>query len=81
MDHDKSGRFSDELAHLATLRDELRVKLHLAGMDARDAYRELDHEADAVLRDAASASRRVVRALVEKLRKATGDIGSHPVAR
>jgi len=29
-----------------TLRDEIRLKLHLGGMDAKEAFQKLDHQAD-----------------------------------
>jgi len=35
---EKHDRFAEELDALRTLRDELRVKLNLAGKDARDAF-------------------------------------------
>lgn len=31
-----------QIRDLQTLRDEIRVKLHLAGMDAKDAWHELE---------------------------------------
>jgi hypothetical protein len=38
----------DDLEHLvddiATMRDELRVRLHLAGMEAKEKYGKLDEE-------------------------------------
>jgi len=47
---DKAGELKDELkkdvqqglADLRTLRDEVRVKLHLAGMDAKKEWDELE---------------------------------------
>ena len=53
-----------DLALLKTVRDEVRVKLHLAGMDAKDAFRRLEAEADRVTREASAE----VRTLVERLR-------------
>lgn len=32
------------VSQLTTLRDELRVRLHLAGMDAKERYEKLDDE-------------------------------------
>jgi CBS domain-containing protein len=36
------GRMQDTLAQLKTLRDEIRVDLHLAGMDLRDEWSQLE---------------------------------------
>lgn len=40
--------FSDLVETLKTERDELMVKLHLASMDVRDEFSELDEKWDAV---------------------------------
>lgn len=34
----------EELANLAELRDELRLKLHLAGMDAKSAWQSMEQK-------------------------------------
>ena len=34
----------EELANLAELRDELRLKLHLAGMDAKSAWQGMEQK-------------------------------------
>jgi hypothetical protein len=36
----------ETLAHLRSLRDEIRVRLHLAGMDAKETWRKLDAQLD-----------------------------------
>lgn len=42
--------------NVATLRDEARVKLNLAGKDAKDAWAKLEPEVNAFLEKAAAAS-------------------------
>jgi hypothetical protein len=39
-----SNEIEQSIEHLTTLRDELRVKLHLAGMDAREKLSWLDDQ-------------------------------------
>ncbi len=40
-----------ELGDLAQLRDEIRVKVHLAGLDAKSAWKELEPRLDELERD------------------------------
>lgn len=40
-----------ELGDLAQLRDEIRVKVHLAGLDARSAWQQLEPRLDELERD------------------------------
>jgi len=60
------------LTHLQTLRDEVRVKLHLAGKDLKDQWNKLEPHIDQV-QDAAKnlseASREAVADAVKKLEK------------
>jgi hypothetical protein len=56
---------------LRTLRDEVRVKLHLAGMEAKEAWKKLEPRVDAVERvahDASEASRVAVVDAVKLLK-------------
>jgi hypothetical protein len=61
------------LEQLKTLRDEVRVRLHLAGMDAKDEWnKKLEphlFEVEQAAHDASETSRRVVTEAVEKLKK------------
>jgi len=43
---------------IATLRDELRLKMHLASMDAKVAFQELEHKAEHLSREVSEASHR-----------------------
>ena len=50
-------------ALLYTLRDEIRVKLHLAGMDAKDQWKKLEprlHEIEQSADDVSEASKAAV---------------------
>lgn len=41
-------KLRSSLADLQTLRDEIRLKLHLMGMDAKDAMRDLEPRIDRI---------------------------------
>jgi hypothetical protein len=60
------------LEHLQALRDEVRVRLHLAGMQARDEWNKLEPhllEVEHAAREVSEASRRAVAEAVESLKK------------
>jgi len=60
------------LSHLQTLRDEVRVRLHLASMDLKDQWNKLEpHLADVEKKavDASEASRTLIHDAVKKLEK------------
>ena len=60
------------LDEVRTLRDEAKLKLHLATMDARDAWARLEPKIDAAEREASRASAaalREVEATAKKLRE------------
>jgi predicted nucleic acid-binding Zn-ribbon protein len=60
------------LSQLQTLRDEVRVKLHLANMDLKDQWNKLEpHLADVEKKaaDATEASRNLINEAVKKLEK------------
>ena len=54
---------------LDQLRDEIRVKLHLGGMDLRDAFQAIDKEAHAIGRTVTQATRLAVEDLNKRLKK------------
>ncbi len=54
---------------LRTLRDELRVKLHLMGMDARNAFARLEKEGDRLAHDVSEATHRVLTQLTEEAKE------------
>ncbi|WP_437543878.1 hypothetical protein WME95_35045 [Sorangium sp. So ce327] len=60
------------LESLQTLRDEIRVRLHLAGMDAKDAWDKLEPkllDAEKLADDVSEASRHALREIVEKVKE------------
>jgi len=60
------------VALLRTLRDEVKVKLHLAGMDAKARWRELEPRLQTAVeaaKDASDASRKAVGEAVDALKK------------
>ncbi len=56
-------------ASLKTLRDELRVKMHLAEMDAKDTFERLEKKADAVSRDVNEVAHGTLAEVVSELKK------------
>jgi hypothetical protein len=61
------------LALLATLRDEVRVRIHLGSMDAKKQWNELEPRVqsaiDQAAKDVSNASHAVVREVTEALKK------------
>jgi hypothetical protein len=63
---------AESLARLRTLRDEVRLKLHLAGMDAKDEWKKLEGHLEEVERAAvemSEASRAAVAEAIKRLEK------------
>lgn len=63
------------LDHLRRMADEVRVKIHLAGMEAKDAWnelepklRELEHRAEAATSDVLDDLRERLSKLLERVR-------------
>jgi hypothetical protein len=60
------------LEHLRSLADEVRVRLHLGSMEAKNEWNRLEphlHEVERTAREATEASRRAVAEAVESLKK------------
>jgi hypothetical protein len=60
------------LDHLQTLRDEVRVRLHLAGLDAKQEWDKLEPhllDVERAAHEASEASRHAVTDAVERLKK------------
>jgi hypothetical protein len=51
-----------QLADLEQMRDEIRVKLHLAGMDAKDSWRDLEPKLDKLEADVATGGENIADA-------------------
>jgi hypothetical protein len=68
---DLKAELKKSVALLGTIRDEVRVKIHLAGMEAKDQWNKLEPRLDAVERaahDASEASRTAVTEAVKVLK-------------
>ncbi|AGP39831.1 MULTISPECIES: hypothetical protein [Sorangium] len=60
------------LESLQTLRDEIRVRLHLAGMEAKDAWGKLEPtllDAEKLAEDVSETSRNALRDILEKVKE------------
>lgn len=57
----------ETLDTLTTLRDEIRVQVHLAGMDAKQRWDELEQDVERVQRAAMDASEKSLHALRDTL--------------
>jgi hypothetical protein len=53
---------------LKLLRDEIRLQIHLAGMDAKDTWRALEPELERVLREAETAGHELAVEMTARLR-------------
>jgi hypothetical protein len=62
---------------LRTLRDEIRVRLHLASMEARERWERLDAEAEKLLHRTGHASKQVIDELVGRLQELRRSLDSH----
>ncbi|WP_437924938.1 hypothetical protein WMF37_38825 [Sorangium sp. So ce291] len=59
------------LESLQTLRDEIRVRLHLAGMEAKDAWNKLEPtllDAEKLAGDVSETSRSALHDILEKVK-------------
>jgi hypothetical protein len=60
------------LDHLQTLRDEVRVRLHLAGLEVKDEWNKLEphlFEVEQAAKEVSEASHRAVSEAVARLKK------------
>lgn len=68
------------LGKLKTLRDEIRVDLHLAGMDAKDKWKEMEpklRDAEKLLDNVSETSRKTMEEMVENFRKFRESLRRH----
>ena len=66
------GDLQKSLDSLAMLRDEIRVRLHLAGMDAKDAWNRLEPkllEAEKLAEDVSESSKAALNEIVKKVQE------------
>lgn len=74
---DFRGQLESILTELQTIRDEIRVRIHLAGMELKDTWKNIESriedlenqkpEATQKVRDAAAELREAFRAIRDKL--------------
>jgi hypothetical protein len=62
-------RFQKDLDLIKTLRDEICVRLHLGGMDTREAFEQLEKDAEQVTRHLSQDSRRSIDDVIGRLQK------------
>ena len=70
----------ENLGRLKTLRDEIRVDIHLAGMDAKDKWKELEpvvRDAEKLADEVSDVSRRAMEEMVEKFRRFRESVRQH----
>jgi hypothetical protein len=63
---DKRPDEAELMNTLKTLRDEIRVRIHLAGMDAREAFERVERDAE---RAVGGATRSAIGQLIERLER------------
>jgi len=68
----KDDAFAKEIETLqkdvTRLRDEIRVKLHLGAMDARDAFAHIEHDVEHAARDASQTTKHALEKARKQLR-------------
>lgn len=78
--NDLKADLSKSLEHLQTLRDEVRVKLHLAGLDAKQRWEKLEPQIEAAIQhargDLSDAARKAIRESAEALQKLKDSLSS-----
>jgi rubrerythrin len=70
----------ENLGKLKTLRDEIRVDLHLAGMEAKDKWKEMEpkfREAERLVEDVSDVSRRALEEMVEHFKQFRESLRRH----
>ena len=65
-------------AALKTIFDEIRVRLHLAGMDAKDIFRDVAEEADKIAHGATEVSKSALAELNKKLEELAASMKQPP---
>jgi hypothetical protein len=58
------------------VRDEIRVRLHLGAMDARDAFLAIEHEVDHLGREITQTSRRTLTQALQQLKQLSAAFGA-----
>jgi len=75
---DMKAEIDKTLDQMRTLRDEVRLKVHLAGMDAEDEWRKLEpqlHAAEKIAEDVTDATKKTLTEAYERLSKLAASMG------
>ena len=68
--------FSKHIADFRTARDEMKLKLHLAGMDAKQAWSELEPRLAAFEKEAAQVTEATAQATVDATKEVVSGLVS-----
>lgn len=74
----------ENLGRMKTLRDEIRVDLHLAGMEAKEKWKKLEpslQDAEKLVDDVSDVSQRAMEEIVEKVNTFRNSLRQHAVRR
>ena len=69
---DLQQHLQDGLAELRTMRDEIRVRMHLAGMEVKERWKTLEPQVEDIereMREAAGAATEQLRTSLDDLRE------------
>jgi hypothetical protein len=72
-----NNELKNPLETLRTLRDEIRVRIHLAGMEARDQWEKLDRDAEHLAARTERASTNALDELIGQLKGLRDSLQSH----
>lgn len=78
MTQELKEQLQRSMKHLETLRDEIRLEIHLAGMDAKDSWKKLEHrfsDAETVAREVSHASRQALEETLEAFKSFRDSLG------
>ena len=78
--HSPAETLEEILADIKTLRDRIKVKLHLAGMEVKDAYEKLEprlHTLEREVKAQGEAAREELAARLKEARDALAKLGGH----
>ncbi len=77
MDNQLQRDFDKTKAQVQALTDQIRVRLHLAGMDVKDAFHDLEKQAEKIGRSASKTAKTALQDIAGKLQKLADGIDGH----
>jgi hypothetical protein len=84
FNEDMRKQFEHDLAELKKMRDEIRVKLHLAGMEVKERWKQLEPKLEEIERKVEAGSEDILGAttkLFEDVGRAFREIGERLVRK